>query len=73
MPEQGGQGGHCPPPNQYLADQLTLFQPGEGRLSQRITTAPPQIFSPSVIPGLSVSVLESYDICLRQKISTTPE
>ena len=29
MPEPGG--GHCPP-SQYLADQLTLFQPGEGRL-----------------------------------------
>ena len=26
MPEPGGQGGHWPPP-QYLADQLTLFQP----------------------------------------------
>ena len=72
MPEPGTEGGALPPP-QYLADQLTLFQPGEGRLSQRITTSPPPIFSPSVITGLSVSVLESYDICLRQNISVTPE
>ena len=31
MPEPVGPGGHWNP--QYLADQLTLFQPGEGRLS----------------------------------------
>ena len=31
MPEPGGPGGHWHP--QYLADQLTLFQPGEGRSS----------------------------------------
>ena len=41
MPELGGQGGHWPP--QYLADQLTLFQPGEGRLSPPITTGPPNV------------------------------
>ena len=35
MSEPGGQGG------QYLADQLTLFQVGKGRLSPLITTAPP--------------------------------
>ena len=41
MPEAGGagRGGHCPPP-QFLADQLTLFQPGEGILSTPITTSP---------------------------------
>ena len=45
MPEPGGggQGGHWPPP-QYLADQLTLFQPGEGRLSPPITSGPPKFF-----------------------------
>ena len=47
MPEPGagggGQGGHCPPP-QYLANKLTLFKPGEGRLSPPITTAPPNVF-----------------------------
>ena len=31
-------------PSQYLADQLTLFQLGEGRLSPTITTGPPKIF-----------------------------
>ena len=38
----GGQGGHWP--SQYLADQLTPFQPGEGRLSPPITTGPPKVF-----------------------------
>ena len=37
MPEPGGP--------QYLADQLTLFQPGEGRLSPPITSAPPYFFT----------------------------
>ena len=41
-PEPGGQGGHWPP--QYLADQLTLFQLGEGRLSPPISTGPPNVF-----------------------------
>ena len=36
---RGGQGGPLPPP-QFLADQLTLFQPGEGILSPPITTSP---------------------------------
>ena len=39
---RGGQGGHWPP--QYLVDLLTLFQPGEGRLSPPITTGPPKVF-----------------------------
>ena len=44
MPESGGG------PPQYLADQLTLFQPGEGILSPPINTASPlQLFSPSGI------------------------
>ena len=42
VPELGGPGGHWPP--QYLADQLTLFQPGEGRLSPPITNGPPKVF-----------------------------
>ena len=42
MPELGGPGGPLPPP-QYLADQLTLFQPGEGRLSPPIATGTPKI------------------------------
>ena len=37
MPEQGGgQGG-----SHYLADKLTLFQPGEGKLCPPNITAPP--------------------------------
>ena len=43
VPEPGEPGGPLAP-IQYLADQLTLFQPGEGRLSPPITAAP-QIFS----------------------------
>ena len=42
MPEPGRPGGPWPP--QYLADQLTLFDPGEGRLSPPITTGPPNVF-----------------------------
>ena len=41
MPELGGQGATAPP--KYSADQLTLFQPGEGRLFPLITTGPPKI------------------------------
>ena len=37
-----GQGGSCPP--QYLADQSTLCQLGEGRLSPPITTVPSKFF-----------------------------
>jgi len=44
MPEPGGPGG--PLTLQYLADQLTLFQPGQGRLY-------PQISSPS---GITVPI-----------------
>jgi hypothetical protein len=32
------------PEPQYLADQLTLFQPGKGRLSPLITTGTPKFF-----------------------------
>ena len=39
----GGQGGHWPP--QYLADQLTLFQPGVGRLCPPLPLAPPKFFT----------------------------
>ena len=37
----GGARGHCPATLQYLADQLTLFQPGDGRLFSPINTLPP--------------------------------
>ena len=42
MPEPGGPGGPLAP--QYLADQLTPFQPGEGRLSPLITTGTSNFF-----------------------------
>ena len=45
MPEPGGPGGPLAPP-QYLADQLTLFKPGVGRLCPPLPLAP-QSFSPS--------------------------
>ena len=38
MPEPGGGGQGV----KYLADQLTLFQPGEGRLCPPINTGPPK-------------------------------
>ena len=47
VPELGGRGGHWPP--QYLADQLTLFKPGVGRLCPPLPLAPPQSFLPSGI------------------------
>ena len=38
----GGQGGHWPPP-QYLADQLTLFEPG-GQIIPAYYYWPPNVF-----------------------------
>ena len=42
MPEPGEPGEPLTP--QYFADQLTLLQQGEGRLSPAITTGPPKLF-----------------------------
>ena len=54
MPEPGGKGGSgATAPLQYLADQVTLFQPGEGRLSLLLLLAPPKKNSPSGITGSS--------------------
>ena len=39
----GMPGGQVSP--QYLADQLTLFQPGEDRLCPPLTLAPPKFFT----------------------------
>ena len=39
MPEPGGEGRPY-----YLADQLTLFEPREGRVSPLITTGTPNVF-----------------------------
>ena len=41
---RGGQGGHCPPPP-YLADQLTLFQPGRADNPHLLLLAPPMFFT----------------------------
>ena len=41
---RGGQGGHWPPP-QYLADQLTLFQPGRADYPHLFLVAPPMFFT----------------------------
>ena len=40
---RGGQGGHWPP--QYLADQLTLFQPGRADYPHLLLLAPPMFFT----------------------------
>ena len=40
------------PGGQYVAGQLTLFQPEEGRLSPPIATDTPHFFSPSGIIDL---------------------
>ena len=49
----GGGGGvrEATAPFPYLADQLTLFHPGEGRLFLPISNEP-QVFSPSGITGM---------------------
>ena len=49
MPEPGGPGGPLAP--QYLADQLTLFQPGRADYPHLFLLAP-QCFSPSGITAL---------------------
>ena len=40
----GGRGGHVPPPH-FLADQLTLFQPGGAHYPHPVLRAPPLRFS----------------------------
>ena len=56
----GGPGG--PLALQYLADQLTLFQPWEGRLSPPINYYwPPQCFSPSGITGIYWNIMFAFD------------
>ena len=42
MPEPGGPGG--PWPHQYLADQLTLFEPGRADYPPLLLLAPPNVF-----------------------------
>ena len=44
VPELGGAGGATGPP-QYLADQLTLFKPGVGRLCPPLPLAPLKFFT----------------------------
>ena len=46
-----GGGREATVPFPYLADQLTLFHPGEGRLFLPISNEP-QVFSPSGITGM---------------------
>ena len=43
MPELGGPGGPLAP--QYLADQLTLFQPGRADYPHLLLLAPPMFFT----------------------------
>ena len=43
---QGGRGAGGPlPPPQYLADQLTLFQPGRADYPHLLLLAPPMFFT----------------------------
>ena len=43
--------GHAPLPHQFLADQLSLFQPGWVNYAHQINAAPLQIFGPSAASG----------------------
>ena len=55
MPEPGGPGGPLPPP-QYLADQLTLFQPWGADSVHPLLEAPPMFFHlPASLRMYSVS------------------
>ena len=56
-PSQAGGGGPVPPPH-FLADQLTLSQPG-GHIIPTQYYVPPQIFRPCDGPGITVSPPES--------------
>ena len=67
MPEPGGPGGQWP--SQYLANELTLLQPGEGRLSPPISTGTPKFFHlPASLNSkyiriiLSSSILKTYGL-----------
>jgi hypothetical protein len=44
MPEPGARGATAPPPK-YLADQLTLFQPGRADYPNLLLLAPPIAFN----------------------------
>ena len=44
MPEPGGPGGPLPPPPQYLADQLTLFEPRRADYPHLVLLWAPQKF-----------------------------
>ena len=59
----GARGATAPPP--YFADQLTLFQPGEDRLSPPFTTGPPFFFT--IRHHYSVVVVQVDAIISRRK------
>ena len=57
MPEEGR-------PGIFLADQLTLFQPGDGILSPPITTGTPNVFHLSAsLLGVVIPVLYKCSTC----------
>ena len=60
----GGSGGALVP--QYLADQLTLFKPGEGRLSPPITAGPPKFFH---LPASLSSSKKTKPLCTQAQFN----
>ena len=53
-----GPGGHVPPPH-FLADQLTLSQPGGGHIIPTQYYVPPQIFRPCDGPEIKIWNVET--------------
>ena len=47
-----------PPPHQFWADQLCLFQPGWTNYAHQINAAPLQIFGPSAVSGAGLGQKE---------------
>ena len=60
MPELGGPGGPWPP--QYLADQLTLFQPGRADYPHLLQLAPPMFLPSSIIEKYSLYLIHNCSL-----------
>ena len=53
-----------PLPHHFLADQLSLFQPGWAKYAHQINAAPLQIFGPSAASGAGLGTKQKAVGCL---------
>ena len=58
LSQAGGSEGHVPP--QFLADQLTLSQPGGAHYPHPVLHAPPWIFRPCDGPEMYLHEIQNY-------------